>query len=494
MIRPLALLTLAAVLAGASSGATLLAQQKPAIVIQDGLASYQVLQRNEEGTAAVSFKGMSTVAGTMEARLQKDGTTLRDWSEVGRAAEGTFSARIERIPTGGEYTLELRLRDGTGKTTATTAVEHLLVGDLWVLAGQSNMQGVGNLTNVEPPSPRVHSFDMADRWQVAEEPLHWLLEAVDSVHWRNRTDRQQREREARKQRETRTKGAGLGLAFANEMVRRTGVPVGLVPCAHGGTSMDQWSPALKDEGGRSLYGAMIRRITQVGGRVKGVLWYQGESDALSTPAGFATKFNAFIPTLRSDTDHPDLPFYHVQIGRFVQDVEPAGWNTVQEAQRRTADSIPHTAMVASVDLPLDDSIHISTAGLKRLGIRLAKIACRDLFGQHEVKPGPQLEKITQEGRVLRVTFRDVNGSLRPATHLGGFSIRTAGGTKLPIVFEAKIDPDRPSSVLLKLTGDVPEGAFLWYGHGLDPYCNLHDAEEMAAPVFGPVALGADGKK
>lgn len=128
MIRPLALLTLAAVLAGASSGATLLAQQKPAIVIQDGLASYQVLQRNEEGTATASFKGTSTVAGTMEARLQKDGTTLRDWSEVGLAAEGTFSARIERIPTGGEYTLELRLRDGAGKTTATTAVEHLLVG------------------------------------------------------------------------------------------------------------------------------------------------------------------------------------------------------------------------------------------------------------------------------------------------------------------------------------------------------------------------------
>ena len=251
MLRPLALLTLAAALAGGSSGATLLAQQKPAIVIQDRLASYQVLQRNEDGTAAVSLGGTSTGAGTIEARLRKNGTTLRDWSEVGRAVEGTFSARIERIPTGGEYTLELRLRDGAGKTTATTAVEHLLVGDLWVLAGQSNMQGVGNLTNVEPPSPRVHSFDMADRWQVAEEPLHWLLEAVDSVHWRNRTDREEREREARKQRETRTKGAGLGLAFANEMVRRTGVPVGLVPCAHGGTSpVPLWCDDPSDYPGR----------------------------------------------------------------------------------------------------------------------------------------------------------------------------------------------------------------------------------------------------
>ena len=378
---------------------------------------------------------------------------------------------------------------------AAAAIEHILVGDLWVLAGQSNMQGVGDLIDVEAPSPLVHSFDMADRWQVAEEPLHWLFESVDPVHWRDLTDPEERKRQAEQQRQTRTKGAGLGLAFANEMVRRTGVPVGLVPCAHGGTSMDQWDPALKDEGGSSLYGAMIRRVQAVGGPIKGVLWYQGESDALGAPADFAAKFEAFIPTLRSDAQQPDLPFYYVQIGRFVRDVDPSGWNTVQEAQRRAAETIAHTAMVASVDLPLDDAIHISTAGLKRLGIRLAKIACRDLFDQDGVTPGPRLKQVAlEEDHVLRVTFEGVNGHLAPATHIAGFSIHAADGTKLPLFFEAMTDRDQPDCVLLKLTGEVPEGASLSYGQGMDPYANLRDAQDMAVPVFGPVMLVAGGKE
>lgn len=460
-----------------------------ALEITEGLAAYQVLGRGKDGTASASIQGTATGAGSVEARLLNGDQVLRDWSEVGHADEGRFAAEIASIPTGGEYTVELRLRDNSGTTLATTTVAHVLVGDLWVLAGQSNMQGVANLIDVEAPSPLVHSFDMADHWQVAEEPLHWLLEAVDPVHWRNLTDPQERQAEARRQRLARTKGAGLGLPFAKEMVRRTGVPVGLVPCAHGGTSMDQWSPALKDKGGKSLYGAMVRRVGVVGGQVKGVLWYQGESDALSVPEEFAEKFEAFIPTLRSDLELPDLPFYYVQIGRFVRDVDPAGWNTVQEAQRRAVQGIPNTAMVASVDLPLDDAIHISTAGQKRLGIRLAKIACRDLFGQTAVDTGPHFESASlEEGNVLRVTFQDVNGKLMPATHISGFSLLAADGKELPVIFEAMTDPKQPNSVVLKLTSEVPEGAVLWYGHGLDPYCNLRDAEDMAAPVFGPVGL------
>ncbi len=59
----------------------------------------------------------------------------------------------------------------------------ILVGDLWILAGQSNMQGAGVLARVEEPSKRVHSLDLADRWSVAREPLHQMWEAVDPVYW-----------------------------------------------------------------------------------------------------------------------------------------------------------------------------------------------------------------------------------------------------------------------------------------------------------------------
>ena len=117
---------------------------------------------------------------------------------------------------------------------------------------------------------------MDGTWARAEEPLHWLVDSPDPVHSGDPKDRAKRSAEQHK---TRTKGAGLGLPFAVAMVEQTRVPIGLVCTAHGGTSMEQWNPAKKGEGGNSLYGSFLRQVKLAGGKVKGVLWYQGESDA-----------------------------------------------------------------------------------------------------------------------------------------------------------------------------------------------------------------------
>ena len=64
----------------------------------------------------------------------------------------------------------------TGGPHEVGGAKNVLVGDLWVLAGQSNMEGVGGLVEVETPHPLVHSFQSRETWAVAEEPLHWLGE------------------------------------------------------------------------------------------------------------------------------------------------------------------------------------------------------------------------------------------------------------------------------------------------------------------------------
>ena len=253
-----------------------------------------------------------------------------DWASIGKVQKLKWSGDVKRVPAGGPYRLEVRLQGAE----STISIANLLVGDLWVLAGQSNMEGLGELIEVQQPSPQVHGFDMADRWGVAEEPLHTLVNAADPVHWPLNAQRQP-ERLTGERLETfvvsRKKGAGLGLPFAVEMVQRTGIPIGLIPCAHGGTSMDQWSPALKNREGESLYGSMYRRVQAVGGQVKGVLWYQGESDANPTAAPqFLAKFEAFVKAMRSDFNQPDLPFYYVQIGRHIDKTNFAEWNKVQE--------------------------------------------------------------------------------------------------------------------------------------------------------------------
>ncbi|MFO0892910.1 MAG: sialate O-acetylesterase [Isosphaeraceae bacterium] len=429
--------------------------------------------------------------------------------------------RFVNVPTGGPYALTVTVRKGD--TRADVVVDPIFVGDLWVLAGQSNMEGYGNLIDVSPSFPMVMSLGMDGAWGVAKEPLHWLVDSPDPVHSGDPATRAER---SAQQHKARAKGAGLGLAFATAMVQNTGIPVGLIPCAHGGTSMAQWDPAKKAEEGKSLYGSMIRQLNLAGGGVKGVLWYQGESDANPEASQVYRKtFTEFIKAVRADLDQPDLPFYFVQIGRFIRAGDPGPWNTVQDLQRRIAEEVPGTAVVSVIDLELDDLIHVGTSGLKRTGQRLARIALRELYGQAGATTPTFDRVIKSSGNTLLVKFKGVNlvpdpsrggvgpapmpgmmmpdrrfgrpgmgGSpnapvigLTPAQRIAGFSIRKADGEEIPLIFQASLGKGL-DTVELKLTGPIPEGAFLWYGHGLDPFCNLADGADMAVPVFGPVPL------
>src|SRR5271157_891953 len=236
------------------------------------------------------------------------------------------------------------------------------------------IEGLGAQTS------RVVSSARQFQSHLTPEPLHWLVDSPDPVHSGNPNDRAGR---SAQQHRTRAKGAGLGLPFAVALVEQTRVPIGLAACAHGSTSMEQWNPAKKNEGGNSLYGSMLRQVQLAGGKVKGVLWYQGESDAMGSDAWkiYHRVFADFIASVRADLNQPDLPFYYVQIGRFINGTDPRGWNAVQEVQRRLPERVPNTAVVSVIDLELDDSFHVGTHGLKRAGARLARIAERELFGQ-----------------------------------------------------------------------------------------------------------------
>jgi len=456
--------------------------------IEHGAVDYQVFQRDERGESVVVVSGQchADTADVVEVQIVKPDGSVQGWTEAGKAEGGRWQASIH-LQTGGPYTLRFRLRRQPGEVGE---VKEVLVGDLWVLAGQSNMEGVGDLVDVETPHPLVHSYTMAESWEIAQEPLHWLCCSIDPVHNPNGVipgDEQHAEWHR-----TRNKGAGLGLTFAKAMVEATGVPVGLVPCAHGGTSLSQWSPDLAHLGGGSLYGSMLRRVKAVGGRVKGVLWYQGESDANPNDAPlFAERFTRLVEDVRRDFADPNLPFYTVQIGRFVVAMPQEGeiaWNQVQDTQRRLAEQIPNTAVVAAVDLELDDLIHIGTQGLKRLGKRLANIALRELFGRSDIQKGPRLVGAfvdTPEGTRVRVRFADVNGRLTAPGRISGFSIRTAQHHPYRIIYKMEVDKASPTDVLLHLTEACPQNAFLWYGFGIDPYCNVVDEADMAVPVFGP---------
>ena len=504
-----------------------------AFEVTSGLASYQVVQRDTTDHADINLAGSVTFDGadSIEARIVRRRLVLEGfhWDQVGSASGDRWTATIKAVPVGGPYLVELRALNKDRQTLASTAVQSVLVGDLWVLSGQSNMVGNGRLKDLEATHELVHNFNMRDEWQVAEEPLHSLAESIDEVHWKHAShllslwaqpgqqpDGPLTGEDGARFRRNRQHGAGLALTFSKEMVRRTGIPIGLVPCAHGGTSIGPgtasspgWDPALKERGRRSLYGAMMERFRAVGGKVKGVLWYQGEADMREERASeYAERFAGLIEAIRADFGQPDLPFYYAQIGRYVTE-NRMHWNKIQEVQRLAERAIPNVGMVASVDLGLDDIIHISGEGLKRAGLRFANLACRDLFPEVEacrdLKRGPRPDRAYVEvnrgrldpwggdRRTLYVEFSDVNGRLLSAGRLSGFSIRDADETEILAIFRAFVDPRSPSRVVLELGRGIPNeplppGAKLWYGWGSDPYCNLVDDANMAAPVFGPMEI------
>lgn len=469
------------------------------MIVTNGLLKGQVLQCNRRNEGSATVSGTCEVDGQVEVRLTRRGRVVKGlgWHAAGRAKGGEFSCELRRLPVGGPYRVEFRVRDAAGRSRQTS-VDEVFVGDVWFLAGQSNMQGIGWLANAPKPDPLVRCFYMRDEWGLARDPLHFMAEAVDIVHHTlsGRTERPSEE-QIRRERGAAVTGVGVGVSFGREMVARTGVPQGLVACAHGGTSMAQWSPALKGQGSQSLYGAMLRRFRLLGQPIAGVLWYQGESDA-ACPEGYTERMRELVAATREDFDLPDLPWVVVQIGRVVGGGwVAASWNDVQEQQRRLSESIPRLDVVPAADLELDDAIHISAKAFTVLARRMASVADWLALGNRRGKGAIRLKSVSTRVipakkkepavTVVEVKYTNVVGGLSSAGRPVGFCLANTLGEPVSAFYKTILKGD---TVVLHTVFPLPslEQMSLHYGYGCDPVVNISDGRGMGLPVMGPVEI------
>ena len=391
-----------------------------------------------------------------------------------------------------------------GATVARAKFDNILVGDLWVLAGQSNMGGSAPVKEWLTPDPLVNMLGMDGVWVPGVPPTHRLVESdsraiKDLLLGRGGMKSEEQIAEAARQShagEHPSGGAGCDTFFATWLARETGIPQGLIPTAFGGTSLDEWSPDLLSKGDASLYGNMIRSIVRSGGHVRGMLWYQGESDANSPdPNVFDTyydRFKRFVECTRRDSNNPDMIFITAQLGRVVvlpAEVEPR-WDRVREQQRRLAGEVPGVHMVPAADLELSDGIHVGWEGHKILGVRMARVALPHVNGSED-RPGIALASVrfADEGRTkIAVDFSHVSGSLQACGLPRGFTLTLPGEPARDLFFKVEFDRENPGRVLLYRGAAVDPAAQLSHGQGLNPVVNIADSDGMAPCCFGPVPI------
>jgi hypothetical protein len=214
---------------------------------------------------------------------------------------------------------------------------------LFLLVGQSNMAGRGIVdpTN-NVPHPRVWMLDRENQWVPAKEPIHFDKPAVA--------------------------GVGLSCSFAKALADADPeIQIGLIPCAMGGSAIDEWKP------GQKFFRNAIERATkaQETGTLQGILWHQGESDASDDKAQvYGEKLQQLIAAFREQLHAADVPFVAGELGR---------WHTNAAGQKINADlhalaaTVPHYAWVSSEGLERkpNDKPHFDTPSLREFGLRYA---------------------------------------------------------------------------------------------------------------------------
>jgi hypothetical protein len=384
----------------------------------------------------------------------KDMLIYSDPSQV----TGSWQTEI-KLESGGPFTIE------TGLMTQSVNPEqywifrgdlrlHICIGDVFVMAGQSNSAGYGHDSAYDPPETGIHVFRSRREWDLASHPLQDTTD-IDEQTTSNI--------------DMGITGTSPYLAFARIYKQLSHRPIGLISTALGGSGLDQWLPA----GNGQLYANMLEQMRRCGGRCAGILWYQGCTDAMNgTGATYYDRFKSFVTSVRHQLGY-DIPFFTYQLNRFTGQAENNldEWGIVREAQRRLAHDLSGVYVMPALNPAMCDGIHNSASANINLGERLARQAASALCGSTEYQ-APETKKITIEGGKIIVEFDHVKGNLliiNANPEQNGFSLFKAG-IKQEITSTKVIDSNK---VEIETSIEI------------DASCELSFAEE-ANPTYTPI--------
>jgi hypothetical protein len=386
-------------------------------------------------------------------------------------SDRTWSDTLIDIPAGGLYRLETRFNFAgniTGEWSTRGDMRHFLgVGDLWVIAGQSNSAGYGRGPMYDPPELGVHLFRNSEQWALATHPLN---ESTDTRHAVNR--------------ENANSGHSPYLHFARLLKQELHHPIGLIQVALGGSALAPWNPA--ETKSAVLFHNMVHCVQSAGGAVKGIVWYQGETDADTDICDtYAHRFDQAVCAWREALGEPDLPVIVVQLNRVRQPATPDAdrrWTILRDAQRLAPGLTRHVGVVPTLDLPLSDGIHNSPAGNMLLAERLARAALGMVYGKPVDYRAPEAKSaIGQEGgKQIELRFANVKSrmdSIDPTAN--SFRVEDENGV-VPV--KQTLYPG-DATVRLVLSRPLVGIAVVHGAYGIDPSIAPLDMERFI-PMLG----------
>ena len=407
------------------------------------------------------------------------------------------------------------------KGNNTLTLTNVVVGEVWIASGQSNMEWV--LKNTydaalevagSAGNPLIRHIKIAKK--VSDTPI-----TTATGTWQVASPA------------TSGEFTAVGYHFALDLYRVLNVPVGIINSSWGGTRVEAWidpaslkaNPAFESvasEWTKTLAAYPAAKAKQVADlaawkveadaakaagqpftkrapsepwgaghqatpsglnngmiaplvpyALRGAIWYQGESNA-GKAAEYRALFSAMITGWRAQFAQGDFPFYWVQLANY-QSPTDTQWAFLREAQTQTL-SLPATGQAVTVDI--GDVSNIHPRNKKDVGRRLARLALARTYGQKIVDSGPVFAKAERDGAGFRVSFTEVNGGLiAPLNALVGFEL--AGEDKVFKPATAKIEKD----TVLVSCGDVPFPVAVRYAWRNAPLAGLFNLEGLPAVPF-----------
>ena len=350
-------------------------------------------------------------------------------------------------------------------------VKNILVGEVWVCSGQSNMQwnvqtcrdGAKEIAEANHPSIRLLNIPMvAGPKPAADVNAKWVVCSPQTVGG----------------------FSAAGYYFGRELQKELKVPIGLIANAWGGQPIEPFTPevglkAIPELAGKpqrnptAIYNGMVAPIVPYG--IQGAIWYQGESNHGDNLLYFH-RMRALIAGWRQVWGQGDFPFYYVQIAPLANMYNGEALPLLWEAQLRSL-QIPNTGMAVTTDIGNLGDIH--PANKQDVGRRLALWALAKNYGKDVVPSGPLYKSVKIDGDKIRIEFDYVGGGLkaRDGKPLSEFEIAGADGKFVPAV--ATID----GSNVVAQAEAVKEPKHVRFGWRREANPNLMNAEGLPASPF-----------